>query len=851
MKQGGRIRTELHYFSDRLLRKLEEVQFAHATVVEAPSGYGKTTAVRDYLEAKRQAGIPVYWFTATEETPSAGFRRLCREISSVDDEAGQRLLRFDLPNAVTIGEVCDAIRSIRCRHETYLVIDNYHLLHDALPVSFFLALIEHGGQGLHVVILTQVLTRGMVAAVAGRGFLHITTSDLRLNAGDISQYYSLAGVRIAAEEAREIERYTEGWIIAIYLQLCAYQEQGSLSDTTGILSLMENLVWDKLTPEQQTFLLRVSPFEMFTMQQACFLADCDSLPEYAQAALAGPFIRFDRTERRYETHSILSKLLAEKRLERGKAFNRECLIRAGDWCRDAGATADALASYWQTRDYDRILSLDLSHVLVEDIGGTPFPSIALDIAQKCPAEVKRRNVLSMLRIAWALYLAGMRGPFDTLMAELRAMLGVSARPEGDGQPHAADLTSETVGAPGGVRVDDTAALTGEWFLLSSYREFPDIPKMVEILEVAGLLLRGQPSQVVLPSAPWWFGRMSAAIDWNVIPGEAERVGEELEKFVALYTKLTNGHGSGADALYKACLAYQRGDLSGAEVHAYKASFLAESRQQSYIQLEAAILLGEIALQKADAAGWQHAVDSMERAASYPHQNTPVLRSALDIARGVLLVELQAQDGLAEWLRDGDFSGRLLPGSAVGGATLVHTMYLLTKGEAARMLGTLETGLLELGTEGPFAELLVSMLLAWGYVQIGDHARATRIVEKAAECAIPDGLISPLISFSFALKGITDELVKRKYPHLWKQFRTIKRRWGRGWNTVHSNIVAEDLPEGLTARELEVARLAAKGLRNSEIAVELYLSEATVRAHLRTVFQKLDIDRRTKLAEKLS
>jgi LuxR family maltose regulon positive regulatory protein len=59
-----------------------------------------------------------------------------------------------------------------------------------------------------------------------------------------------------------------------------------------------------------------------------------------------------------------------------------------------------------------------------------------------------------------------------------------------------------------------------------------------------------------------------------------------------------------------------------------------------------------------------------------------------------------------------------------------------------------------------------------------------------------------------------------------------------------------LPANLTAREYEVANLAAEGLRNSEIAEKLMVTENTVRFHLRTVFQKLDIDRRAKLAEKL-
>jgi LuxR family maltose regulon positive regulatory protein len=48
----------------------------------------------------------------------------------------------------------------------------------------------------------------------------------------------------------------------------------------------------------------------------------------------------------------------------------------------------------------------------------------------------------------------------------------------------------------------------------------------------------------------------------------------------------------------------------------------------------------------------------------------------------------------------------------------------------------------------------------------------------------------------------------------------------------------------------VAKLAAAGLRNSEIAEKLVITESTVRAHLRAIFQKFQIDRRARLAEKL-
>jgi DNA-binding NarL/FixJ family response regulator len=45
---------------------------------------------------------------------------------------------------------------------------------------------------------------------------------------------------------------------------------------------------------------------------------------------------------------------------------------------------------------------------------------------------------------------------------------------------------------------------------------------------------------------------------------------------------------------------------------------------------------------------------------------------------------------------------------------------------------------------------------------------------------------------------------------------------------------------LTARELEVLTLIARGRSNSEIAGELYLSEATVKTHITRVLQKLGV-----------
>ncbi|KPF77857.1 hypothetical protein IP88_05220 [alpha proteobacterium AAP81b] len=52
---------------------------------------------------------------------------------------------------------------------------------------------------------------------------------------------------------------------------------------------------------------------------------------------------------------------------------------------------------------------------------------------------------------------------------------------------------------------------------------------------------------------------------------------------------------------------------------------------------------------------------------------------------------------------------------------------------------------------------------------------------------------------------------------------------------------------LSGRETEVARLAARGLRNKDIAELLALAPSTVKMHMSSIFEKLDVESRAQLA----
>ncbi|MGO2012854.1 response regulator transcription factor [Pseudoalteromonas sp.] len=70
--------------------------------------------------------------------------------------------------------------------------------------------------------------------------------------------------------------------------------------------------------------------------------------------------------------------------------------------------------------------------------------------------------------------------------------------------------------------------------------------------------------------------------------------------------------------------------------------------------------------------------------------------------------------------------------------------------------------------------------------------------------------------------------------------------------IKLNLKVDDkkLIKSLTKREVEIAKLVILGLSNKEIAEMKFISETTVKSHLKNILSKADVKNRTSLGNKL-
>ena len=311
----------------------------------------------------------------------------------------------------------------------------------------------------------------------------------------------------------------------------------------------------------------------------------------------------------------------------------------------------------------------------------------------------------------------------------------------------------------------------------------------------------------------------------------------------------------AQALLSAEVAYARGDIDTA--YSYCKLFL-ENRSSFYSVISGGMLIALCALWKGD-------VDMYRRARRHMYEapcSTDMDRDIVQLSIAVTDLYIRNTRDFPEWFQKGSYDR--VPYDAFPAARVQYLKYLMISAQiwAAGNIDYAGINAMDLMRTHPFIieafvsqavvsnsikeEIHLRMLAAICYNHIGERSLACAHLDKGIHLCLPDRFYGLLAEYRRSLGTLLDERLDFISPDVSNTVKKLYKTYNAGWTKVHNLVMERSVYEKLTAREREVARLAAFGLTNREIADRFYLSEASVKSIIKNAKDKTGANTREEL-----
>lgn len=811
MARIKQVKPETLFFPKRIMERLSSIKAYPLTLIEAPSGFGKTTALRHFFDTQIPETAQSIWRTFSPESPNATWKAFCTSIATFDPAAAERLIAAGAPNEDNLSEIREIFRQIYCPEETYIVLDDFAAWKLTNPGTFLSALSEHGGKGLHVVATSQVLTADAHNSILPSvRFLLLQESVFTFSLEDIDAYYRGAGISLNTAQLEEVKRITGGWVMALYLQLLSLIETGHFEEGS-MPNLIHNALWNRLQLKEQEFLMAVSIFPRFSLTQAVALSGMSSAETELLLKEKRVFINFDREARRFYLHTLFQYFLTGQFALLPYEKQKSIYLSGGNLAEQAGDRVNTLRFYYLSGEWERLLSLPLTSYEIADVVDEQTKPMILDIMENTSLEIKKKYPAVMVPLAFTLFFLNENQKLMSYKEEILQVIEQSNLPD--------------------IKKD---ALSGEMELLLSFLEYNRIDGMSKRHRKA-LDLLGGPATLISVKSTWTFGSPSVLYMFWRESGKLDEELTQMDECMPVYYALTSGHGSGAEIIMRAETHLLRGEIDQAEILCHKAMFTADSKRQNSIYQCGLFLLARIAIMRGDEVMLQNALNSLEERS---RQNTEDLcRYTLDLAKGFILLLLDRDSEISPWLTEGEINDKRLVIMTQPFALIIYGRILLGRGEYQKLLGVSEFGL---GISGIFPNLLpqlyIKLYRAQAFELMGRRSHAIAEINDALNIALSDSILLP---FAENYEGI-----KKLLPDADCDDSTIKKI-RKLYETLTQGLDVFRHKE-LTPREKEILELLKRDMTNKEIAERMYLSPNTIRNVISGMLEKYDFNSREQL-----
>ena len=323
------------------------------------------------------------------------------------------------------------------------------------------------------------------------------------------------------------------------------------------------------------------------------------------------------------------------------------------------------------------------------------------------------------------------------------------------------------------------------------------------------------------------------------PGTADKVGESL------------AYNHEAQVLFEAEVAYSRGEID--KVYDI-ANYLLHKHSGFYAIQSAGMLLAMCAIWKGDINMWRKAKVHIAEA---PAQND-YDRDVMQLAISAVDIMIYNVESFPEWFKKGRFEP--IHKDAYPAAKVYYAKYLYALGYAVAM------GLVKVeGTQGLYIMSVISFsvepMISWAranntimaeiylrltcaaiYHNCGKNEDAIYHIDRAIELALPDKFYGVLAEYCRALDSLMEKRLSLIDEGAWKEVKKLYKVYNEGWSKLSGAVRGKTILTTLSDKEREVAKLAAFGMSNPEIAEKLHLSLSVVKQAVRIVSEKSGLPR---------
>ncbi|HET9692754.1 MAG TPA: LuxR C-terminal-related transcriptional regulator [Steroidobacteraceae bacterium] len=342
-------------------RRIASQPGSRIVVLQGPAGHGKSTTLQQIKTQHEAAGWQTAWLTLDEADNDP--RRLAYHLHALANLlAADGVVEAAAPRR---GRRADWLldRLVRLQRPAAIFLDEFQALRNRTILALFRDLFERVPDRVKIFIGSRSLPEvGLAKLLVSNVALVINADDLRFSPQEVDEFFSEStGLDISGAEVGTIYRRTEGWPAALQLYrltLVSPEVRSSLGELAlhSPRQLAEYLADNVLAlqaPRTQAFLLRTSLLTRLTAPLCDVVTGrTDSQQMLLELERSGLFLRsLDAEGRWFKYHGLFSSILAENFCRRAELQAREVHQRAANWHLEQQQYEEALHHAVQSRDF--------------------------------------------------------------------------------------------------------------------------------------------------------------------------------------------------------------------------------------------------------------------------------------------------------------------------------------------------------------------------------------------------------------------------------------------------------------------------------------------------------------------